>query len=78
MPNVEHKFCVKHKYKIYKSKLKGIEYKKLLWAAASASTQVHFEKHMAKLKELMKMLTIGPCNMIPHMAHVPFLNSYQI
>lgn len=30
MPNVEHKFCVKHIYEIYKQKFKGIEYKKLL------------------------------------------------
>lgn len=29
----------------------GIEYKKLLWTVASASTQVHFERHMTKLKE---------------------------
>lgn len=51
MPIMEHRFCLKHIYENYKQKFKGIEYKKLLRAAASAGTEKHFEIHMGRMKE---------------------------
>ncbi|XP_028112499.1 uncharacterized protein LOC114310647 [Camellia sinensis] len=52
MPNVEHRFCMRHIYLNFIVKFKGIELRDLLWKAAAASTMREFEFHMNKLKEM--------------------------
>ncbi|XP_065871887.1 uncharacterized protein [Euphorbia lathyris] len=51
MPNVEHRHCVKQMYENMKIRFKGLEYKNLLWDAASVGTRQLWEHHMSKLKE---------------------------
>ncbi|KAF2294929.1 hypothetical protein GH714_027083 [Hevea brasiliensis] len=48
---VEHRHCMKHLYDNYKVHFRGIEYKKGLWAVASAGSMAQFEYRVAKLKE---------------------------
>ncbi|WCJ25162.1 hypothetical protein M5689_007068 [Euphorbia peplus] len=50
MPNVEHRFCMKHMYENMKLRFKGIEYKNLLWDAAGAGTVRLWEYYMGKLR----------------------------
>ncbi|WCJ20294.1 hypothetical protein M5689_002536 [Euphorbia peplus] len=50
MPNVEHRFCMKHMYENMKLRFKGLEYKQHLWNAAGAGTVKLWEHHMVKLK----------------------------
>ncbi|KAL7237581.1 hypothetical protein ACSBR2_003812 [Camellia fascicularis] len=52
MPNVEHRFCMRHIYSNFRAKFKGIELRDLLWKAAVAGTVREFEFHMNKLKEM--------------------------
>ncbi|KAF2325306.1 hypothetical protein GH714_026317 [Hevea brasiliensis] len=56
---VEHRHCMKHLYDNYKVHFRGIEYKKGLWAVASAGSMAQFEYRVAKLKSLIQMLMIG-------------------
>ncbi|KAL7189163.1 hypothetical protein ACSBR1_038933 [Camellia fascicularis] len=52
MPNVEHRFCMRHIYSNFRAKFKGIELRDLLWKAATAGIVREFEFHMNKLKEM--------------------------
>ncbi|KAH7855230.1 hypothetical protein Vadar_022646 [Vaccinium darrowii] len=52
LPNVEHRYCMRHLYDNFQKTYKGKEYKDLMWGAASAYTnQVSFEK-MAHIRSL--------------------------
>ena len=52
LPNVEHRYCMRHMYSNFREKFKGKELKDLFWKAASASTLREFNVHMKKLEEL--------------------------
>ena len=52
MPNVEHRFCMRHIYSNFRAKFKGIELRDLLWKTTVAGTGREFEFHMNKLKEM--------------------------
>ncbi|KAL7229974.1 hypothetical protein ACSBR2_008511 [Camellia fascicularis] len=42
MPNVEHRFCIRHIYSNFIAKFKGIELRDLLWKAAAAGIVKEF------------------------------------
>ncbi|KAI3457101.1 hypothetical protein Pfo_013764 [Paulownia fortunei] len=52
MPDVEHRFCMRHLYANFKNLYKGEDLKQLVWGAASAYTMEEFKKHMDDLKAL--------------------------
>ncbi|XP_058202608.1 uncharacterized protein LOC131317045 [Rhododendron vialii] len=54
MPNVEHRFCLRHLYANYRKKFKGKELKDLMWRAASATTVWAHNHHMKTLEGLDK------------------------
>ena len=46
IPNVEHRYCVKHMDANFRKMFRGLDYKKRLWAAAGAGTVKAFEAKM--------------------------------
>ena len=51
MPNMEHRYCVKHMDANFRKMFRGLDYKKRLWAAAGAGTIKAFEAKIKELKE---------------------------
>ena len=51
MPNVEHRYCVKHMYDNFKLQFSKVD-KQLLWSAAGATTVKTFKGCLQKLKEV--------------------------
>ncbi|XP_058202890.1 uncharacterized protein LOC131317348 [Rhododendron vialii] len=54
MPNVEHRFCLRHMYANFNKTYKGKEYKDLFWGAAFAYTVLEFNDKMAEIKSVDK------------------------
>ncbi|KAI3454753.1 hypothetical protein Pfo_011416 [Paulownia fortunei] len=52
MPDVEHRFCMRHLYANFKNLYKGEDLKQLVWGAASGYTMEEFKKHMDELRAL--------------------------
>ena len=50
MPNIEHKYCVKHMYENFKLQFGKVD-KQLIWSTAGATSVKTFEGLMQKLKE---------------------------
>ncbi|XP_075098045.1 uncharacterized protein LOC142175360 [Nicotiana tabacum] len=51
MPNVDHRFCVRHMYANFKLRFKDKKLKDLMWAVARSYTIVDFEKYMELIKK---------------------------
>ncbi|KAK3440773.1 hypothetical protein EUGRSUZ_B01037 [Eucalyptus grandis] len=54
MPEVEHRFCLRHLYENFKLHHRGVELKKLLWKAAMATRVCDFDLAMEELKAINK------------------------
>jgi hypothetical protein len=53
IPMADHRICVRHLYANFRDKgFRGVALKELLWAAASAYTNVEFKYHMEDIKRL--------------------------
>ncbi|XP_058181319.1 uncharacterized protein LOC131299757 [Rhododendron vialii] len=65
MPNVEHKFCLRHMYANFNKTYKGKEYKDMFWGAASAYTIPEFNEKMAKIKNVDKKAHEWLLNEVP-------------
>ncbi|KAK6145893.1 hypothetical protein DH2020_019762 [Rehmannia glutinosa] len=51
LPGCEHRFCVMHLYKNFKSAHKGLALKHILWKAARATTVLNFNRAIAELRD---------------------------
>jgi hypothetical protein len=53
IPTADHRICVRHLYANFRDKgFRGVALKELLWAAASAYTDIEFRYHMEEIKKL--------------------------
>ncbi|XP_059626731.1 uncharacterized protein LOC132269519 isoform X2 [Cornus florida] len=52
MEGSDHRFCVRHLYENFKLRFKGQQLKIQLWEAARAYTEVDFQQHVTKMREL--------------------------
>lgn len=50
LPVAEHRQCARHVYANFKKSFNGLDYKRLFWAAAMASTEASFLDAMEELK----------------------------
>lgn len=57
MPNVEHRFCVRHLYKNYWTLFKGKEYNDFLLKSTPTGSFTEWNKTMKKLKGIEKEAT---------------------
>ncbi|XP_058180113.1 uncharacterized protein LOC131298654 [Rhododendron vialii] len=65
MPNVEHRFCLRHMYANFNKTYKGKEYKAMFWGAASAYTIPEFNEKMAEIKNVDKKAHEWLLNEVP-------------
>ena len=52
MPNVEHRFCVRHLHVNFKKDFPGKVLKDAMWSAARVATKNSFDFHIDELKKL--------------------------